>query len=54
MNEEQDSFIKCIKQYNNILAESTKTIIDLKTEIIQLTNLLEEKYNEVVEDDLPF
>jgi hypothetical protein len=54
MSEEQDRFINCIKQYNNILINYIKTITDLQNEVIQLTNLLEEKYNEVVEDDLPF
>lgn len=54
MNEEQDRFITCLKQYNNILASYYTMLDELQKEVVQLTNLLEEKYNEIVEDDLPF
>lgn len=54
MNEEQDRFINCMKHYNNILEKYTETLKGLQQEVIVLTTLLEEKYNEVIEDDLPF
>lgn len=54
MNEEQDRFIKAMQEYNNILEKYFELIVQCKEEIYQLTNLLEEKYKEVVEDDLPF
>lgn len=54
MNEEQDRFINCMKHYNYILERYSETLKGLQEEVIQLTDLLEEKYKEVVEDDLPF